>query len=412
MAIEVRIPTILRTYTDGQKAVEGSGDTLAELFTDLETRHAGIQARIVDGDQLRRFVNVYLNDEDVRFLDGINTKLVGRRQRHDPAGRGRRHGLITDALRLPPGRGRQHPPGAPAAAVAVRRRPYLGEAGGPQPDRLRQGPSGPAHDRAGGEGRPPDPGLHHPGADVGQHRHLPGHGGEAQGLPHRLRDAREHLAGTPGPAGHVGRGDHLLPGRGRLQHRRARRQGALGRAPGLGDALPVRQPGQRGRPLRHDRPRDPRRPARPSPTSWPASAPPAPSWASAATCASTSRTSRSSRPSRATTTWSTACATSTRASSPSCTTRPSSPPASRSARPTRSPAPASSSSRRASSPASPRAPRCTPRSASARRPSRRAESADIVFVVADGGWKYLSTGVYTAATTEEAIETLQGQLWA
>jgi len=76
MAIEVRIPTILRTYTDGQKAVEGKGDTLAELFTDLETRHAGIQARIVDNGELRRFVNVYLNDEDVRFLEGINTKVA------------------------------------------------------------------------------------------------------------------------------------------------------------------------------------------------------------------------------------------------------------------------------------------------------------------------------------------------
>jgi molybdopterin converting factor small subunit len=76
MAIEVRIPTILRQYTDGQKAVEGTGDTLAELFADLETRHAGIHARIVEGEQLRRFVNVYLNDEDVRFLDGINTKLT------------------------------------------------------------------------------------------------------------------------------------------------------------------------------------------------------------------------------------------------------------------------------------------------------------------------------------------------
>ena len=92
MAIEVRIPTILRTYTDGQKAVEGSGDTLAELFADLETRHAGIQDRLVDGGELRRFVNVYLNDEDVRFLDGISTKLSRRRQRHDPPGRGRRHG--------------------------------------------------------------------------------------------------------------------------------------------------------------------------------------------------------------------------------------------------------------------------------------------------------------------------------
>ncbi|KUN01442.1 molybdopterin synthase sulfur carrier subunit [Streptomyces yokosukanensis] len=75
MAIEVRIPTILRTYTDGEKAVEGSGDTLAELFADLETRHAGIQARIVDEGKLRRFVNVYLNDEDVRFLNSIDTKL-------------------------------------------------------------------------------------------------------------------------------------------------------------------------------------------------------------------------------------------------------------------------------------------------------------------------------------------------
>jgi molybdopterin synthase sulfur carrier subunit len=76
MAIEVRIPTILRTYTDGQKAVEGTGTTLDELFTDLDSRHAGLRDRVVDGGALRRFVNVYLNDEDVRFLDGIATKLT------------------------------------------------------------------------------------------------------------------------------------------------------------------------------------------------------------------------------------------------------------------------------------------------------------------------------------------------
>ncbi|MEU3406760.1 MoaD/ThiS family protein [Streptomyces sp. NPDC006670] len=75
MAIEVRIPTILRTYTDGEKAVTGQGATLSELFADLETRHKGIEERIVDGGQLRRFVNVYLNDEDVRFIDGIATAL-------------------------------------------------------------------------------------------------------------------------------------------------------------------------------------------------------------------------------------------------------------------------------------------------------------------------------------------------
>ncbi|NLU66545.1 MoaD/ThiS family protein [Streptomyces sp. HNM0574] len=75
MAIEVRIPTILRTYTDGQKAVEGQGGTIGELFADLESRHNGIENRLVEGDKLRRFVNVYLNDEDVRFLDGISTRL-------------------------------------------------------------------------------------------------------------------------------------------------------------------------------------------------------------------------------------------------------------------------------------------------------------------------------------------------
>ena len=75
MAIEVRIPTILRTYTDGAKEVEGTGSTLGELIDDLEARHAGLQSRLVDGGQLRRFVNVYLNDEDVRFLSGLETPV-------------------------------------------------------------------------------------------------------------------------------------------------------------------------------------------------------------------------------------------------------------------------------------------------------------------------------------------------
>jgi molybdopterin converting factor small subunit len=75
MAIEVRIPTILRPYTGGEKAVEGAGDTIGELLADLDSRHPGLQDRIVDGEGLRRFVNVYLNDEDVRFLDGIGTSV-------------------------------------------------------------------------------------------------------------------------------------------------------------------------------------------------------------------------------------------------------------------------------------------------------------------------------------------------
>ena len=75
MAIEVRIPTILRTYTDGAKQVEGSGATLAERLVDLEQRHGGLRERLVDDGGLRRFVNVYLNDEDVRFLAGLDTPV-------------------------------------------------------------------------------------------------------------------------------------------------------------------------------------------------------------------------------------------------------------------------------------------------------------------------------------------------
>ena len=76
MAIEVRIPTILRTYTGGDKAVDGKGETIDDLFADLDTRHQGLRERLVGGDgTLNRFVNVYLNDEDVRFLGGIATPL-------------------------------------------------------------------------------------------------------------------------------------------------------------------------------------------------------------------------------------------------------------------------------------------------------------------------------------------------
>jgi molybdopterin converting factor small subunit len=75
MAIEVRIPTILRPLTGGAKTVDGSGDTLDELLADLDSRHAGLRDRLVDDAGLRRFVNVYLNDEDVRFLGGLTATV-------------------------------------------------------------------------------------------------------------------------------------------------------------------------------------------------------------------------------------------------------------------------------------------------------------------------------------------------
>jgi sulfur-carrier protein len=77
MAVEVKIPTILRTYTDGAKSVPGEGNNLAALLDDLESRHAGLKGRLVTDDgSLHRFVNVYVNDEDVRFTGSLDTTLA------------------------------------------------------------------------------------------------------------------------------------------------------------------------------------------------------------------------------------------------------------------------------------------------------------------------------------------------
>ncbi len=76
MAVEVKIPTILRTYTGGEKAVNGTGSTLAQVIDDVETRHPGLKNRLVEGEGLRRFVNVYVNDEDVRFSGGLESPVA------------------------------------------------------------------------------------------------------------------------------------------------------------------------------------------------------------------------------------------------------------------------------------------------------------------------------------------------
>jgi molybdopterin synthase sulfur carrier subunit len=76
MAVSVSIPTILRTYTGGAKRVDASGATLADLITDLDANHPGLGDRLLQDGELRRFVNVYLNDEDVRFIAGLATPLA------------------------------------------------------------------------------------------------------------------------------------------------------------------------------------------------------------------------------------------------------------------------------------------------------------------------------------------------
>jgi molybdopterin synthase sulfur carrier subunit len=76
MAIEVKIPTILRSYTGGAKSVQSSGSTLSALLDSLDADHPGLKGRLITDDGgLHRFVNVYVNDEDVRFTGSLDTSL-------------------------------------------------------------------------------------------------------------------------------------------------------------------------------------------------------------------------------------------------------------------------------------------------------------------------------------------------
>jgi molybdopterin synthase sulfur carrier subunit len=71
----VSIPTILRTHTGGAKSVEAKGDTVAEVIDDLESRHGGLRARLITNGSLHRFVNIYVDDEDVRFAGGLDAPV-------------------------------------------------------------------------------------------------------------------------------------------------------------------------------------------------------------------------------------------------------------------------------------------------------------------------------------------------
>ena len=75
MPIRIQIPTPLRQHTEGKATVEASGATVQSVFDDLGRQFPGITQRIFDNGQVRRFVNVYLNDEDIRYLDNLNTAV-------------------------------------------------------------------------------------------------------------------------------------------------------------------------------------------------------------------------------------------------------------------------------------------------------------------------------------------------
>jgi molybdopterin converting factor small subunit len=76
MAVSVSIPTILRPHTGGEKRVSAEGATLAAVISDLESNYSGISERLVDSGKLHRFVNIYVNDEDVRFSGGLDTQIA------------------------------------------------------------------------------------------------------------------------------------------------------------------------------------------------------------------------------------------------------------------------------------------------------------------------------------------------
>jgi molybdopterin converting factor small subunit len=75
MSIEVRIPTILRPYTKDQKSVAAEGATLSAVISDLDAKYVGLGERLLENGALRRFINVYVNDEDVRFLGGLEAAI-------------------------------------------------------------------------------------------------------------------------------------------------------------------------------------------------------------------------------------------------------------------------------------------------------------------------------------------------
>jgi molybdopterin converting factor small subunit len=78
--VTVRIPTPLRTLTAGADEVKAQGTTVAAVIEDLEKKHPGVRDRLLDEKGVRRFVNLYVGDEDIRFLEGLATPLKGGEQ--------------------------------------------------------------------------------------------------------------------------------------------------------------------------------------------------------------------------------------------------------------------------------------------------------------------------------------------
>ena len=75
MTVEVRVPSVLRSITRGEKVVRGAGSTVAAVLEDVDSRYPGLRGQIYEGDRLRQFVNVYVNDEDIRYTGRLDTPV-------------------------------------------------------------------------------------------------------------------------------------------------------------------------------------------------------------------------------------------------------------------------------------------------------------------------------------------------
>ena len=128
MAVSVKIPTQLREATGGESTAEVDGSTVGEVLDSLYERYGELRSRIAEDGGLRRFVNVYVGGEDIRFLDGLDTAGRGRRRSDDPAGgrrrlvqAGSRACAAPPAAHAPPAPGCMHPGEQPLTPVALPR---------------------------------------------------------------------------------------------------------------------------------------------------------------------------------------------------------------------------------------------------------------------------------------------------
>ena len=77
MAVEIKLPTVLRVQADGQASVSVDGATVGDVFTSLVAKYPGLRDNLLDGEGgMHKFVNVYKDDDDIRYLDGLDTKLA------------------------------------------------------------------------------------------------------------------------------------------------------------------------------------------------------------------------------------------------------------------------------------------------------------------------------------------------